>query len=194
MSAYDYEHFVNDFIKRTQVNLSTIDEIAESGNESEVYEITQLINSLFGLLIVPFERYKKVEEDELKSKDGYNELVSSIKSIKRLYTNYEDDRDDLGNFKVSNFIKHLRNALAHLGNDRVLFLDEDQKLTGMLFYDNYKDKETNKLYEFCVELDINSFRQIVESIIKMYSDVNNEFNETYHNKILRRQKIFKRNK
>ena len=194
MSAYDYEHFVNDFISRTRVNLRTIDEIAKSENESEVYEITQLINSLFGLLIVPFERYKEVEEEELKNKNGYKELVLSIGNVKRLYTNYKDDRDNLGNFKVSSFIKHLRNALAHLGNDRVLFLDKNQKLAGMLFYDKYKEKETNKLYEFCAELDLVSFRQIVENIIKIYLDVGNDFNETYHNKILRRQRIFERNK
>ena len=194
MSAYDYEHFVNDFIYRTQANLNTIDKMVNSNKDSEVYEITQLMNSLFGLLIVPFERYKKVEENELKTKNGYNELTTAIQNIKHLYTNYQDDKDACDNFRVSNFIKHLRNALAHLGNDRVLFLDEEQKLTGMIFYDSYKDKETDFLYEFCVELDFNSFKQIVENIIKMYSGINNDFNEKYHNKVLKKQMIFMRDK
>ena len=193
MSAYDYEHFVDDFIKRTKANLNTINDIVKNDPEIEAYEITQLINSLFGLLIVPNEKYKDFDDEKLKG-DGYNELANAIKKIKCLYTNYKDDKDDYDNFKVSQFIRHLRNALAHLGQDRVLFLDKDEKLAGVLLYDKHVDKETKTINEFCAELDFDSFKEIVSYIIEIYSNRKRDFDKEYHNKIVERQKIFSREK
>ena len=50
-----HEQFIIDFAKRTRANLEFI-EAAEKDGQS-VFEVTQLANSLLGLLIFPKERY-----------------------------------------------------------------------------------------------------------------------------------------
>ena len=188
MSGYDYEYFVKDFINRTQVNLSTIDEMAKSGNDSKVYEITQLINSLFGLLIVPNEYYRlkmnkrNDEADILSDKDGYSKIVSIINEAKkenRLRTTYEKDKNQ--EYQVRNFLTHLRNALAHSGNGRLVFwpCDEDKEIEEVFFCDLEKDK--NEM--FCVKLNIQTISELKDSIASIYSSVDkcNDI-ETIHEK------------
>lgn len=51
----EYSDVVKDFAERTLVNLRQIESLSESGYEA--YEVTQLINSLLGLLIFPKERF-----------------------------------------------------------------------------------------------------------------------------------------
>ena len=161
MSAYDYQNLVNDYIKRTQANLEVVETIAKSGSESQVYEITQLMNSLFGLLIVPYERYKDKNEDDIRYVDGYQEIVNFINNIankNKYYSDYYSDK----RYKVTSFIRHLRNALAHSGNNQVLYLDKEGKLIGVIFCDNIKDDNSGEEHEFCVELDFDSLKQIVK--------------------------------
>ncbi|QDT55950.1 hypothetical protein Pan44_39980 [Caulifigura coniformis] len=50
-----YEDLVKDFAKRTQRNLAVIRERRAAGDE--VYDVTQLINSMLGLLVLPKEHY-----------------------------------------------------------------------------------------------------------------------------------------
>jgi len=58
MSNFDLE---DEFIARTQKNLIAIECLKEKG--VEVYEVTQLLNSMLGLLIFPKERrlYEKIQ-------------------------------------------------------------------------------------------------------------------------------------
>ena len=188
MSAYDYEHCVKDFIQRTKTNLQRIDEIAANENDVEAYEFTQLMNSLFGLLIVPFERFSNKKEAELKDKIGYSAILNLINSID-VHTTYDHDRDSKGKLRVYNFIRHLRNALAHLGNDGVLFLDKEDKLIGTIFCDHLDDEDKNLHEEFCVELDLDELRELVDNITKMYSAFNTEFNQQYAKKIFKKRKL-----
>jgi hypothetical protein len=53
----DYEDVVRDFAERTYRNLEVIEQLARQGND--VYETTQLVNSLLGLLVFPQQRYFK---------------------------------------------------------------------------------------------------------------------------------------
>ena len=57
MSGYNYENFIKEFTDRTMENYNRIKNGC-IGAQAESYEVTQLINSLFGLLIVPNEKYK----------------------------------------------------------------------------------------------------------------------------------------
>ena len=52
---YDEEDVVRDFGERTKRNLCVIEHLREQG--CEVYETTQLINSMLGLLVFPREEY-----------------------------------------------------------------------------------------------------------------------------------------
>lgn len=51
----NYEDVVADFAKRTSKNLEALEGI--QGQGEEVFEVTQLINSMLGLLIFPREEF-----------------------------------------------------------------------------------------------------------------------------------------
>lgn len=51
----DYKDLIADFAKRTRANLDLIEKHAANGDEA--YEVTQLVNSLLGLLVFPRERF-----------------------------------------------------------------------------------------------------------------------------------------
>lgn len=93
MGAYNYEHFISDFVYRTRKNHMKILQRYEE-HESQRYEVTQLINSLFGLLIVPNEKYKYrkngngVSDYYLKKTEEYDgilEFIGEIKNNRRYY-------------------------------------------------------------------------------------------------------------
>src|SRR5262249_24291205 len=63
--AVEYKTLIHDFAVRTRANLTRIYELAalENGKEPEsrtVFEVTQLINSMLGVLVFPKEAYKDI--------------------------------------------------------------------------------------------------------------------------------------
>jgi len=70
-----YEDLVADFAKRTRANLETLRGIQiKNDPKLRVFEVTQLINSMLGLLVFPQQRYvdqiPEIPLAELVSKDG----------------------------------------------------------------------------------------------------------------------------
>lgn len=140
MGLYNFEMFLNDFSYRTQKNLDTIYKLK---NNEDVYEVTQLINSLFGSIILPYERYqeqyfknlnneRKILEDDLELKQcsrKIGKVLEKCHSEKRFYSTYKYCKFDKNSFSTErftfkdtlNFIKHIRNALSHGGNGCMLF-------------------------------------------------------------------------
>jgi HEPN pEK499 p136 len=51
----NYESVIRDFAERTRKNLRTINDLKAKG--VEVYEVTQLVNSMLGLLVFPRENF-----------------------------------------------------------------------------------------------------------------------------------------
>ena len=96
MSKFDLE---DEFIARTQKNLIAIECLKEKG--VEVYEVTQLLNSMLGLLIFPKERrlYEKIQP---KSWDTMVEEGWPLPSED--YSHVSD---------LEELIRHMRNAVAH---------------------------------------------------------------------------------
>ncbi len=96
MSKFDLE---DEFIARTQKNLIVIECLKEKG--VKVYEVTQLLNSMLGLLIFPKERrlYEKIQP---KSWDTMVEEGWPLPSGDNAHVS---DLEEL--------IRHMRNAVAH---------------------------------------------------------------------------------
>ena len=96
MSNFDLE---DEFIARTQKNLKAIKCLKQKGGE--VYEVTQLLNSMLGLLIFPKERrlYEKIQP---KSWDTMVEEGWPLPSGDNAHVS---DLEEL--------IRHMRNAVAH---------------------------------------------------------------------------------
>ncbi len=69
--AVEYKNLVRDFADRTLMNLEWIETAAKHKSDTEVFEVTQLINSMLGLLVFPqqrfFDRIPKTSLRELRS-------------------------------------------------------------------------------------------------------------------------------
>ena len=186
MAGYDYAKFVGDFGKRTLENNKIINDLRsqdirdEKKREIEIenkhHEVTQLINSLFGMIIVPYEKYKfdtsdqdginSIGENDLKKTQEYYKIAKIIIDLEKrnkLYNSYND------HYLVSSFIKHLRNSLAHSGDDGMHFTPVEKKkvIKGIIFYDN------DGAREFCVELSIGRIRELMALIFSMYEKIEN---------------------
>ena len=96
MSNFDLE---DEFIARTQKNLIAIECLKDIS--CKVYEVTQLLNSMLGLLIFPKERrlYEKIQP---KSWDTMVEEGWPLPSGDKAHVS---DLEEL--------IRHMRNAVAH---------------------------------------------------------------------------------
>ncbi len=98
----NYEVFVRDFAKRTQENLELLKQIQKEKPNYKVYEVTQLINSLLGLLIFPKESfYLKIPKTSLETlrKEGWPIPQSS--------------KPDLEAKNLKDLLRRMRNATAH---------------------------------------------------------------------------------
>ena len=105
MSEYSEETFAKDFAERTLKNLI---------NYSGEYEVTQLINSAIGLLMIPKEEF-------------FNEIIDNIIScqlLKKMREAIDFDEITSKNKKNSlkNIVIHIRNGIAH---GHMKFISED---------------------------------------------------------------------
>jgi hypothetical protein len=97
-----YEDVIADFARRTAANLEAIRELRKTQHAVPVYEVTQLVNSVLGLLVFPQQRYmSRIPEtplDELE-RDGWPvpEVVGEFKQVRDL----------------QELVRMLRNAVAH---------------------------------------------------------------------------------
>ncbi len=97
-----YEEVIADFAQRTAANLKAIRAMRAGDSKADVYEVTQLVNSMLGLLVFPQQRYidriPKTSIAELE-RDGW-----PIPSVIGDYPQVEDLRD---------LVRMLRNAVTH---------------------------------------------------------------------------------
>jgi hypothetical protein len=178
MSGYNMEQFLGDFAKRTVKNMNYIFNHTEEGN---LFEVTQLINSLLGLIIIPAEAYKrKVKDVQLKHcapteyKNTYN-LIKQCVEENRYYCDYPKNTNTImrGNeHSVVDFITHIRNAVAHGGNKGIHFfpLEEHGRITSVYFYDNDEitKNESENVHQFCIKLSVAEVKILAQYISKMY--------------------------
>lgn len=96
----EYKDLVKDFAKRTRANLALIRTAAKAGQEA--YEVTQLINSMLGLLVFPQQEFhEKIPETKL------SDLEKAGWPIPRVLGDYPQ----VANLKE--LARYLRNGIAH---------------------------------------------------------------------------------
>jgi hypothetical protein len=97
----EYQSLVKDFALRTRKNLEAVREIQRT-DPDKVYEVTQLINSMLGLLVFPQQKYfdniPSTPIAELK-KEGW-----PVPQVIGVYPDVIDLRE---------LLRYLRNAAAH---------------------------------------------------------------------------------
>ncbi len=103
----NYQDVVKDFARRTRDNLIAVDQLKAEGHN--VYELTQLVNSMLGLLIFPQQKYvNKIPKTSLAV------LAHAGWPIPRVRGNFKQVKD------LNQLIRYLRNAISHFN---VEFLD-----------------------------------------------------------------------
>jgi hypothetical protein len=114
----DYQELVRDFADRTRTNLQTLRRLKEEDPEAEVYEVTQLMNSMLGLLIFPSETYvQRIPKTPL------SELACQGWPIPEVVGSYPQVAH------LKELVRYMRNAIAHCN---VRFLsDEDRQIIGV---------------------------------------------------------------
>jgi hypothetical protein len=100
----NYDNLVVDFIKRTKSNL----EYVELNKNDNLFEFTQLINSLLGIVVLPRERSLK----SIPNTD-FETLLRNGWRLPTIYLNTYGIND------LRNLIRNFRNSIAHF-NLRIL--------------------------------------------------------------------------
>jgi hypothetical protein len=97
-----YEDVIADFAKRTEANLQTIRRLANDRGAMPAFEVTQLVNSMLGLLVFPQQRYlDRIPETPI------DELENSGWPIPEVVGRY----DQVPNLRQ--LVRMLRNAITH---------------------------------------------------------------------------------
>ena len=140
----EYQDLVRDFAERTKKNLEAIEHLLRQGKE--VYEITQLINSMLGLLVFPREEFvSRIPKTPLTDlhRDGWPtpKVIDGFPRVKHL----------------RELVRYLRNAIAHFNIEFIS--NSDRQISGVRLWNT--DPRTNtKTWE--AELNPEDLRNIAE--------------------------------
>jgi hypothetical protein len=129
----EYQQLVRDFAERTRINLAHIENSLSEGDD--VYEVTQLVNSLLGLLVFPEQHYfHQIPETPLHEleKQGWPKI-----KVVGEFPPAKDLREQ---------VRYLRNAIAHFNmkfltnnNSEIVGICVwNQKTQGKIYITNWK--------------------------------------------------------
>ena len=144
MSGYELE---DEFISRTEKNLRAIEKLSQKGES--VYEVTQLINSLLGLLVYPRERFfetipeitwETMIEQEWPLPTGENAQVSGLKQL----------------------IRYMRNAVAHFD---IEFIADNNEIVGIRFKNEGAIDEDSKTQPWIGEYRLEALKSFVDMFL-----------------------------
>ncbi len=95
-----YEDVIADFARRTEANLRTIRLLAREGRATPAFEVTQLVNSMLGLLVFP-QYLDRIPETPIA------DLASNGWPIPEVVGDYPQVPD------LRQLVRMLRNAITH---------------------------------------------------------------------------------
>ena len=143
----EYQDLVSDFAERTRSNLHLLRRMQEDDPDLEIYEVTQLINSMLGLLVFPREYYiGRIPETPL------GELADQgwpIPTVVGDYPQVEHLRD---------LVRYLRNAIAHCNLE--FTVDSHRQITGLRVWNNKRERTTWK-----AQLSLHDIELITERFV-----------------------------
>lgn len=157
---YNQDNILLDFAQRTKKNLTYIESQVQSSPDKDLFEVTQLINSLLGLLVFPFEKDKhRIPNRTLQ------ELQDTGWKVPRI----------IGNFKqVSNLrqlIRYLRNSVAHFNIE--FYSDEKNQIAGLRVWNVHENRGITWKAEMSIDELRNNVYKFIEIIEDTYATPNN---------------------
>ena len=144
-----YESVIREFAERTRKNLHVIEELQNNGEEA--YEVTQLVNSMLGLLVFPRERFvEHIPETPL------SELQAGGWPIPRVSGGFPQARD------LRELVRYLRNAIAHFN---IEFIGDGTNQISLLRVWNTHPRTRSKTWE--AEIGVSELRAISSRFIDL---------------------------
>ncbi len=157
MTKYNEQDFLSDFINRTLTNLTYIQQAEKQGQE--VYEVTQLVNSFLGLIILP----QQYGDGLIMDTDICPILLKDLQNAITTNT-YKGKRKDP---TFNNILYHLRNALSH---GKLDFRNEEHNGKMQISSIEFSDNDIkNKNQKFIITLNIEQIEQLTKCTIKNFN-------------------------
>lgn len=149
-----YEKLVQDFAERTLANLESIEKLQVEQPEGTYYEVTQLINSLLGLLVFPQQRY-------------FNQIpkVPLLELRRQGWPIPENKTQSPEIVDIKRFTRYLRNAITHFN---IVFLEDTttEQIIGIKVWNINEDKEK----DWEIEFPLDELRDFTKCFIKYIVD------------------------
>ncbi len=143
-----YEEVVADFADRTLANLRSIRQAKDQGQE--VFEVTQLINSMLGLLVFPQQTYcdgiPATPLDQLVSQ-GWPRIRATN------FPGFEPCQD------LRSLVRYLRNAIAHFN---LKFIASNGKIEGVKVWNNTRGR-----MNWEADLTLDELLRLTERFVEM---------------------------
>lgn len=150
-----YKDIIKCFIKRTNCNLKTIQDLSQNGEPP--YEVTQLINSLLGLVVLPKEKlFEKIPPTSFSDLENDGWPSAFLQSSTRT-----DLNDNLKSLSIC-----LRNGITHFN---IKTTEKQGNITGVIIRDR-KSKKHSPHWEVTLTLSE------LQCVVKKFGDVV----KTYH--------------
>lgn len=187
MSAFQNVYFVNEFAYRTKLNYyyqkkrfaksekerndadAEIENVLREMNRKgfaveEYYEVTDLINSLVGLLVFPEQAtYRYISSREVDMRQLFPHLWNCMQSADYKNT-YENERGDKNS--PQNIIRHLRNSLSHnkvMIVPRSATIGNKQQITAIIFKDESRNTSGER-QKFALTINVKDLEKVVMEI------------------------------
>jgi hypothetical protein len=167
------ERFTKDFIKRTKVNLEFVQKAhAEKqkarAKEQKVFEVTQLINSMLGLLVFPRTEFDD-EIDCTKTLDTFRHEQDGWEIPETTKWPEPKKWKKAYHWKcLREYVRHMRNGLAH---QRIEFHSNNNKeLSGMTIWDQHNEKSKTRNWEVKFTT-IKQLREFTEGMTKYFLEL-----------------------
>lgn len=137
------------FVQRTQANLDATDKWRERHPDVEFFEVTHLVNSLLGLIVVPSEMGTIDHVAQLDGKFSHEQIPSwNVRFRLR-------DGEEPAPAQLRPLLAGLRNSVAHCSHT---YVNEGNDITGITFESRSDDRgrrsreETRLLWEVSFDL------------------------------------------
>lgn len=162
----NYQSLVYDFVVRTKANLAAIEDIARRESyaptdsasvhrEKSVYEVTQLINSLLGLIFLPqqnyFDEIPSTSSSDLEKDGWFRPLMNG------------ELPEDLKN--LNDLMRYVRNSVAHFNIK--FFADSAGQINGLKIWNVNRAKKVN----WTAQLSLTDLRLLLEKFTDLILDV-----------------------
>ena len=142
------KEFVADFVLRTKQNI-------ERG--CHPHEITQLINSLVGLLILPKERYYDNIHNKMVDRWLLNKLRQCVEIPSKSYST-----------ELKYIVRRMRNSLAHFHID--CMVDKNTRQVDHIVFKDYDDGKEKDTPDFQIKIHHSILEQFVFQFSKAVSN------------------------